>query len=485
MNTFFTRLTTLCLALCMTGVFFGQNADQRWGLGFGLAMRDFDAWPNLKTTNPDIVPGFQLQLNRYLGGALDVGLQSSFQPFSWGQGEIYENLWDSELLLKLKLANGDYFQRTSKIVPMIMAGPGLAFTGSGDNRTSNLSLPVGLGLRFTGGTPLSIDFQALYKLGLSDLDDFVGISGGINYAIGKGNSEPDLPPPPPADTDGDGIADINDDCPQEPGIAPTGCPDRDRDGVLDKDDKCPDEPGIIALQGCPEKSQDTDGDGILDKDDDCPTVAGLATFRGCPDTDGDGIMDKADACPDEPGLAKFAGCPDKDGDGVKDGDDACPEVAGLVELSGCPDRDGDGIRDGDDRCPDEAGVAEMNGCPEVEEEIIEKLAVITKGVQFKTGSAELKEASKTVLDEIVSIMDEYPAYSIQIDGHTDNVGDDGMNMTLSQDRASACLEYLVAKGLARERMKSAGYGETQPIDTNNTAAGRQNNRRVDFKLFVP
>jgi OOP family OmpA-OmpF porin len=279
----------------MTGIVAGQNADQRWGLGFGLTMRDFDAWPEFNTAQPDIVPGFQVQLNRYLGGALDAGLQSPFQPFSWGQGEIYENLWDSELLFRLKLANGDYAGRNTKLVPMIMAGPGIAFTGSGDDRVSNLTLPMGVGLRFTGGSPVSIDLSALYKLGLSDLDDFVGVTGGLNYAFGGGASEPDLPPPPPKDTDGDGIADINDDCPQEPGIAPTGCPDRDRDGVLDKDDKCPDEPGIIALQGCPEKAEDTDGDGIFDKDDECPTVAGLATFNGCPDTDGEGIMDKKDA----------------------------------------------------------------------------------------------------------------------------------------------------------------------------------------------
>jgi outer membrane protein OmpA-like peptidoglycan-associated protein len=448
-------------------------------------MRDFAAWPDFSLTNPDLVPGFQVQFNRYLGSALDVGVQSTFQPFSWGQGEVYENLWDSELLLKLKLVNGGYSGVNTRLVPMIMAGPGLVYTGSDDTRVSNLSLPMGLGLRFTGGSPISIDLQALYKLGLDDLDDFVGVSGGLTYGFGKTSAKPDVPPPPPVDTDGDGIADINDDCPQEAGIAPTGCPDRDRDGVLDKDDKCPDEPGIIALQGCPEKAKDTDGDGINDDIDECPTVAGLATFKGCPDTDGDGIADKKDACPDQAGLAKFDGCPDTDGDGVKDGDDACPEVPGLAALSGCPDRDGDGIRDGDDRCPDEAGVADMNGCPEVEEEVVEKLAVITKGVKFKTGSSELKESSKTILDEIVTIMGEYPAYSIQIDGHTDNVGNDGMNMTLSQDRAAACLEYLVGKGVARERMASAGYGETQPIDTNGTATGRQNNRRVDFKLFVP
>ena len=64
--------------------------------------------------------------------------------------------------------------------------------------------------------------------------------------------------------------------------------------------------------------KDTDGDGIYDKDDACPEVAGLKEFNGCPDTDGDGIMDSDDACPDVSGLAELNGCPDTDGDGIVD-----------------------------------------------------------------------------------------------------------------------------------------------------------------------
>jgi OmpA-OmpF porin, OOP family len=87
--------------------------------------------------------------------------------------------------------------------------------------------------------------------------------------------------------------------------------------------------------------KDTDGDGIYDKDDACPEVAGLKQFKGCPDTDGDGIIDGSDTCPDVPGLAEFQGCPDTDADGIADKDDACPDVAGPKSLNGCPDADGD------------------------------------------------------------------------------------------------------------------------------------------------
>ena len=74
--------------------------------------------------------------------------------------------------------------------------------------------------------------------------------------------------------------------------------------------------------------KDTDGDGIYDKDDACPEVAGLKEFNGCPDTDGDGIQDSADACPEVAGLAALNGCPDTDGDGIADKDDSCPDVKG-------------------------------------------------------------------------------------------------------------------------------------------------------------
>ncbi|MEY4926107.1 MAG: hypothetical protein RI894_543, partial [Bacteroidota bacterium] len=112
-----------------------------------------------------------------------------------------------------------------------------------------------------------------------------------------------------------------------------------------------------------EPQKDTDGDGIIDKEDACPDVKGLAQFKGCPDTDGDGIIDKDDACPTEKGSLEMKGCPDKDGDQVADKEDACPDIAGLAALGGCPDKDGDGIADKDDACPDVAGIAALKGCP--------------------------------------------------------------------------------------------------------------------------
>jgi hypothetical protein len=146
-----------------------------------------------------------------------------------------------------------------------------------------------------------------------------------------------------------------------------GGTDTDGDGIYDKDDACPEVAGLAAFNGCP----DTDGDGIEDSKDDCPNEAGLAELNGCPDADGDGIADKDDKCPTVAGLASLNGCPDADGDGVADADDKCPNVAGPAENQGCPwpDRDGDGVIDKDDLCPDTKGTVANNGCPEVTEAV--------------------------------------------------------------------------------------------------------------------
>ncbi len=283
------------------------------------------------------------------------------------------------------------------------------------------------------------------------------------------------------DRDGDGIADGDDKCPDLSGPAATmGCPDRDSDGILDAEDDCPDVKGIAALRGCP----DTDNDGITDANDKCPREAGPAATMGCPDRDGDGITDKEDKCPGEKGPASTFGCPDRDNDRVADKDDACPGKPGDSSHKGCPDTDGDGIFDDIDRCPDKAGVAALRGCPDIKKEDKAKLERAIKLVQFESGKAVLLKKSYAVLDEVVTVMNTYAEYSLNISGHTDNAGDDKMNLDLSQRRAKACYDYLVSKGIAAMRMASAGYGETKPVADNKTAAGREQNRRVEFELFV-
>ena len=260
-----------------------------------------------------------------------------------------------------------------------------------------------------------------------------------------------------------------------------GGKDTDGDGIYDKDDACPEVAGLKQFNGCP----DTDGDGIADKDDACPEVAGPTEFNGCPDTDGDGIADKDDACPEVAGLKAFNGCPDTDGDGVADKADKCPTEKGPKENAGCPwpDRDGDGVLDKDDKCPDVKGTAANQGCPEVSDEAIKKLNDYAKTILFDTGKFSFQKQTYPVLEAITAILKEYPTAKFSIEGHTDNVGKADFNQKLSDGRANAVKHYLIDNGIDPFRLTSKGFGMDNPIDTNKTAKGRANNRRVEVKLF--
>ena len=243
---------------------------------------------------------------------------------------------------------------------------------------------------------------------------------------------------------------------------------------------------VIVLPPPPPIVLDRDGDGVLDADDKCPDVAGLPSLQGCPDRDGDGIADADDKCPDVPGLAKYQGCPipDTDGDGINDEIDKCPTVKGFARYQGCPipDTDGDGVNDEEDKCPTRVGPASNQGCPVIAKEVIEKINFAAKNVFFSTGSYKLLPKSFKSLDDVVKLMKEDQSLMIDIDGHTDAQGSDASNQVLSDNRAGAVKNYLVAKGISETRLKSAGYGETKPVADNTTAAGRAKNRRTEMTV---
>jgi len=308
------------------------------------------------------------------------------------------------------------------------------------------------------------------------------------------------------DSDRDGVPDRFDLCPDTPRrdafgnrvvVDKHGCPiDTDGDGVPDYRDLCPDTPeaawGFVDEFGCP---LDTDGDGVPDYRDRCPnTPFGVEVDEfGCPiDSDGDGVPDYRDLCPDTPeaawGFVDEHGCPiDTDGDGVPDYRDRCPDTPaaarGFVDEFGCPlDTDGDGVPDYRDRCPGTPPGVEVDeyGCPIVKVEVRNLLQRALQGIEFETGSAVIRRASFGILNEIAQVMHDNPAYLLEIQGHTDNVGRPEANQTLSERRAESVRTYLATRGVALERMTAVGFGQDEPIAPNTTAAGRQQNRRVQF-----
>lgn len=179
---------------------------------------------------------------------------------------------------------------------------------------------------------------------------------------------------------------------------------------------------------------------------------------------------------------------DRDQDGVMDSVDQCPDQPGLPELDGCPDKDDDGIPDIQDRCPDDKGVPKLDGCP-----TDKPVAVLEDGgltlfgtINFDSGKATIKQDSFEVVDTVAQLLLANPEIKlIRVDGHTDDVGSAAANLDLSDRRAAAVVDYLVNKGVARERLKSKGFGESEPVDTNATALGRAKNRRVAFTVLEP
>ena len=365
----------------------------------------------------------------------------------------------------------------------------------------------GFGVGFDAG--LGAEFSLLEGLSIGPFAKFIFLQQrtvdlsphgmllfGVSFTIGAPQTTP-----AEADFDGDGIKGDDDKCVDEAEDLDKfedtdGCPekDNDKDGIDDDKDQCRDQAedkdGILDEDGCPEA--DADSDGVNDEKDKCPQVKGSAGNNGCPDTDKDGdtVLDRLDACPEVKGVVENKGCPDLDvdEDGTVDRLDSCKNEKGPAHNKGCPypDTDKDGLADNLDNCINEAGPLDNAGCPAKLKQLVvitqEKLVLKDK-VYFDTGKATIQARSNTMLDQIASILAAHTEIKeVQVEGHTDNTGDAAANRTLSQDRAKAVVDYLVKKGVAANRLKAMGFGPDRPADSNDTAKGKENNRRVEFNI---
>jgi OOP family OmpA-OmpF porin len=203
------------------------------------------------------------------------------------------------------------------------------------------------------------------------------------------------------------------------------------------------------------------------------------------------------ACPERQVVAPEPGSAvepvvdrDRDGDGVADGLDVCPGAVGEAPH-GCPDLDvdGDGILVMFDGCPEEPetrnGLRDEDGCPD---ELPLQFSVFTgtvPTVYFARDDAGVADDAQR-LDRAAAILLEYPAIEVVISGHTDDR--EGRSRSgrrkLSLRRAEAVRDYLVGRGVARERLEVRGAGAGEPVDVNTTEAGRAKNRRVEYAVVV-
>jgi len=199
------------------------------------------------------------------------------------------------------------------------------------------------------------------------------------------------------------------------------------------------------------------------------------------DSDRDGIFDNFDRCPNTPRLSKVDkyGCPiDSDKDGVLDYKDRCAKTPKGVKVdrNGCPiDSDSDGIVDYKDKCQgtEEGLSVDPNGCP----------LKSTLKLHFNPNSDKIKVASNDEIKRFAKFMRENKLYKAKITGHTDSIGKAVTNMKLSQQRAKATKNALVAEGVEASRLSTAGRGELDPIESNRLKEGRQANRRIEVELY--
>jgi OOP family OmpA-OmpF porin len=373
--------------------------------------------------------------------APDLGLRFAYLPLSFLGAEIEGGLMPTRtdpgraLLYTVRgHAIGQLpFWRLAPFLVVGGGGMGVSAGGGSVGKDIDMSFHWGPGVKFFINEWLAVrlDLRHLvgaregYKNGVaSHFEALAGLSVTFRLGKDKGTSNE-------GDPDGDGFYGHDDKCPDDAGTYPDGCPapDRDGDSVSDEEDQCPDEPGTIP-DGCP--APDRDGDGVADEADECPDDAGVKPDGCPPDSDSDGVVDYADDCPHEPESQN-----------------------GYEDEDGCPDEVPNQLKGAVGRMP---------------------------GITFEVNSAKITPESKETLDAAVETLEQNPKYVVHVEGHTDSTGDREHNLELSQRRADAVAKYLVDHGIDEGRVSTRGHGPDKPLADNETAEGRAENRRIEFKL---
>lgn len=300
-----------------------------------------------------------------------------------------------------------------------------------------------------------------YRTNVIEADtDADGLADGEEIALGTNPRE--------VDTDKDDLSDG-----EEVRSAKTDplARDTDGDGLSDYEE--------VRAYFTDARKADSDGDGLTDFEE----VAQLMTSPLKTDTDGDGLADYAEVRT----LGTHPLRRDSDGDGIPDAIDKCPNAPetrnGVDDGDGCPD---DGLRSAPD-ASQFAQLAAMSGAAgrdtllRVDTVVVREGGVFTLfGVNFEVAKAVLRPESMPILDMNAKLFAMYPELRVEVRGHTDSDGDEALNEELSLRRAQTVADYLVAQGIAREKITVKGFGESAPIVSNNTAIGKARNRRIEF-----
>ncbi len=476
-----TTLIIICLAFASISLARDYRPIYRIGPVYGLCNTTAGEKPNY-TYNHALGLSAGLNGERFLFN-ISLLLQNSYSDSSAsGHFGFFANKDNSTLLFKSVRLGFDIDTRLmtkSKFCPTIGAGIGYLVWNIKDPVAdsaikavdeNNITVDFNAAEMFISGS-LGLDMHASDKLSLhlkSSYDYLTGIGTSfddasnsnrprsqmrftlvLSYLFGKSEHK-EMLSPFWASRSGDEKKDLSKTRPEER--------DSDGDGISDRDDKCPNTPrgAYIDEEGCP---KDADGDGIFDGMDDCPetppAAKGFVDIHGCPiDSDYDGIPDYLDRCRSGP-------------------------IGALVDEFGCPtDGDGDGVYDGLDDCPaTQPGIeVDERGCIDVS--FINKPYLVN--VDYRPGSFELDPRTKERLKPLISKLKILNQVKITINGYTDNVGPAEANQTVSQRRANRMRDWLESEGISRDRMTAVGKGETNFLTSNDTADGRAKNRRIEL-----
>ena len=434
-----TKLVIIALALSLGTTAYGQSGD--WYAAGSIVYNDDDGARN----TDDSVSGIQFNVGRnWMDNFAYEGVLGYSDIKGW-KGATLEVPDEQQLDLAANILT--FYNRDGVFAPYVLVGIGYLNVSYGDGSLGALIKPgedggaltytAGLGFKWRLGDS-NFSLRGEFRLrGASDpitLNDRVGTLG-VEYRFGGKSRALGLPPSDqPADTDGDGVLDMWDECANTP-------------------------PGIgVTSRGCE-----------IQRIED--------------DTDDDRVPNSEDACPDTPaGVPVSAdGCSlDSDMDGVLTGQDRCPgsRPGADVNKFGCEnDVDKDGVADHHDRCLDtrQGAKVDVYGC-----EI--KDIISLPGVNFQTGSDLLAPGAEDLIEIAAQTLNNHPDLNIEVAGHTDSQGSDVNNIGLSDRRAKTVYDYLFLYGVDPARMSFKGYGESEPIADNSISEGRAINRRVELRV---
>ena len=435
MTTIPMRFTIIGLALSFATVAQGQLDD--WYVAPSIVFNDDDGDRKID----DSLAGSQINIGWDMSTFTSLELLLGYSDidgfYDFDGDGVY--VFDNEFHVDISANLLAFYDRDSTFAPYVMVGVGylgVNYNVAGNENRATGSLGVGFKWRM-GQSNFSIRGEYRARLAYEKDNNLVDrlTTLGVQYNFGGRRPDPGVPPTNiNIDTDGDGVLDIWDECPNtEKGVE-------------------------VTSRGCRLENidRDTDKDRVYDRIDECPnTPIGVPVDRlGCSlDGDMDGVTTDKDRCPgSRPGAeVDIFGCEDDvDRDGVPDLRDNClnTRAGARIDVYGCEIRD----------------------------------VITLPGVNFKTGIDTLLPGTEYLLRDAANTLIKYPDMHIEVAGHTDSVGNADLNQGLSMRRAKTVRDSLIRYGVDQGRLTFRGYGESQPIADNTTADGRATNRRVELRL---